>query len=124
MIRFLLGTFLLLTPGQSVNFFSLKQDAEIGAESAEEAELSLQIIKNFNVDQYVGSIAQRVVLNRSLPPLNYGFQIVNSRDINSLGFPGGAVYLYRGLVNLASSDDEIAAIVAHEVSHVASRHGT
>jgi predicted Zn-dependent protease len=124
MIRFLLGTFLLLTPAQSVNFFSLKEDAEIGAESADEAEQSLQIIKNFNVDQYVGSIAQRLVLNRSLPPLKYRFQIVNSRDINSLGFPGGAIYLYRGLVNLASTDDELAAILAHEVSHIGSRHGT
>jgi Zn-dependent protease with chaperone function len=124
MIRFLLGTFLLLTPGQSVNFFSLKQDAEIGAESAMEAEQSLQVIKNLNVSQYVGTIAQRVVSNRSLPPLKYRFQIVNSKDINSLGFPGGPIYLYRGLVNIAANDDELAAIVAHEVSHVASRHGT
>jgi Zn-dependent protease with chaperone function len=124
MIRFLLGALLLLTPGQSVNFFSLKQDVEIGAESAKEAEQSLQIIKSVSVNQYVNAIAERVVLNRSLPPLKYRFQIVNSRDINSLGFPGGAIYLYRGLVNMAANDDELAAILAHEVSHVASRHGT
>jgi predicted Zn-dependent protease len=124
MNRLLLGTLLLLTSGQSVNFFSLKQDVEVGEESSKEAEQSLQLIKSFNVNQYVGGIAQRVVLNRSLPPLKYRFQIVNSRDINSLEFPGGAIYLYRGLVNMAASDDELAAIIAHEVSHVASRHGT
>ena len=119
-----MGAFLLLTPGQSVNFFSLKQDVEIGADSAKEAEQSLQIIKSPSVNQFVSTIADRVVLSRSLPPLKYRFQIVNSKDINSLGFPGGAIYLYRGLVDMAANDDELAAILAHEVSHVASRHGT
>jgi len=49
---------------------------------------------------------------------------VNSKEINSAGFPGGAIYINRGLLELAANDDEVAAIVAHEVSHVASRHGT
>ena len=49
---------------------------------------------------------------------------MNSKDVNSLGFPGGAIYIYRGLLDIAANDDEVAAILAHEVSHVASRHGT
>jgi len=124
MIRLLLGALLLLTTGRSVNFFSLKQDIEIGEESSKEAERSLQLIKNVNVNQYVSTIGQRIVQNRTLPALKYRLQIVNSKDVNSLGFPGGAIYLYRGLVDLAANDDELAAIIAHEVSHVASRHGT
>jgi beta-barrel assembly-enhancing protease len=123
-MRFLLGALLLLTPSQSVNFFSLKQDVEIGAESSKETEQSLQLVKNFNLDQYLGAIAQRIVQSRTLPPLKFRFQIVNSKDINSLAFPGGAIYLYRGLLEMAGNDDELAAIVAHEVGHVASRHGT
>ena len=115
---------MLLTTGHGVNFFSLKQDVEIGEESSREAERSLQLIKSVNVNQYVSAIGQRIVQNRTLPALKYRLQIVNSKDVNSLGFPGGAIYLYRGLVDLASNDDELAAIVAHEVSHVASRHGT
>jgi Zn-dependent protease with chaperone function len=124
MMRFLLGALLLLTPSQSVNFFSLKQDVEIGAESSKETEQSLQLVKNFNLNQYVAVIAQRVVQSRRLPPLKFSFQIVNSKDINSLGFPGGEIYLYRGLLEMAANDDELAAIIAHEVGHVASRHGT
>lgn len=124
MISFLLGVLMLLTSGHSVNFFSLKQDVEIGAESSKEAEDSLRLIRNPALNQYVGAIAQRIVQNRSLPPLRYQVQIVNSPDVNSLGFPGGPIYLYRGLLDMASNDDELAAIVAHEVSHVGSRHGT
>jgi len=124
MFNFLLGALLLLTSGQSVNFFSLKQDIEIGTESSKEAEQSLQLVKNISVNQYIGTIGQRIVQNHSLPLLKYKFQIVNSKDINSLGFPGGSIYLYRGLLDNAANDDELAAIIAHEVSHVASRHGT
>jgi hypothetical protein len=54
MMRFLLGALLLLTPSQSVNFFSLKQDIEIGAESAQETGQSLQLVRNVNLNQYLG----------------------------------------------------------------------
>jgi Zn-dependent protease with chaperone function len=125
MTSLVLGAILLLTNGQSINFFSLKQDVEIGSESEKEARPSLPpLVANLIIKRYVTTIGERIVQNRTLPPLRYRFEIVNSKDINSLGFPGGAIYIYRGLLEIASSDDELAAIVAHEVSHVASRHGT
>src|SRR5262252_5943985 len=124
MISVLVGFLLLLTNGQTVNFFSLNQDIEIGSASEKEARQTLALIANPSVTQYVTTIGQRIARNRTLPALHYQFQIVNSKDINSIGFPGGAVYIYRGLLETASNDDEIAAILAHEVSHVASRHGT
>jgi Zn-dependent protease with chaperone function len=124
MTRLLLGALLLLTSVQSINFFSLKQDVEIGSASEKEARQSLPLVPSPYLNQYVQAIGQRIAQNRSLPALRYRFQIVNSKDINSIGFPGGAIYIYRGLLDMAANDDELAAIVAHEVSHVASRHGT
>ena len=125
MTRLVLSTLLLFGASQSINFFSLKQDIEIGSESAKEAAVSLSFVANSSFAQrYVSSIAGRVSQNRSLPPLKYQLRIINSKDINSVGFPGGTIYLDRGLLEIASNDDEVAAIVAHEVSHVASRHGT
>jgi Zn-dependent protease with chaperone function len=116
---------LLIAAVQSFNFFSLKQDIEIGAEAAREAEQSLALVANTNLaHRYVASIGWRVVQNRSLPALKYRFRLVNSKDINSLGLPGGAIYITRGLLEITSNEDEVAAVVAHEVSHVASRHGT
>jgi Zn-dependent protease with chaperone function len=117
----LLGVLLLLTNGRSVNFFSLKQDIEIGSESSKEAEQSLPLVRD---DAYLRGIGERLIQNRSIPVLRYRFRIVNSKEVNSLGFPGGPIYIYRGLLESASSDDEIAAILAHEIGHIASRHGT
>src|SRR5689334_2434490 len=124
MTSLLLGALLLLTTGGSVNFFSLKQDIEIGAESANQAEQSLALVHDLAVEGYFRTVGQRLVQSPSLPALPYRFRIVNSRDVNSLGFPGGSIYIYRGLLQMASSDDEVAAILAHEIGHVASRHGT
>jgi Zn-dependent protease with chaperone function len=127
MTRIVLGTMLLLLAagGQSINFFSLKQDIEIGTESAKEAERSLSLVSNTSAaHRYVSAAGVRVSQNRTIPNLKYQIRIVNSKDVNSLGFPGGAIYINRGLLEMAANDDEVAAIVAHEVSHVASRHGT
>ena len=117
----LLGVLLLLTNGRSVNFFSLKQDIEIGSESSKEAEQLLPLVRD---DAYLRGIGERLIQNRSIPALRYRFRIVNSKDVNSLGFPGGPIYIYRGLLQSASNDDELAAILAHELGHIASRHGT
>src|SRR5437879_2372593 len=124
MAKVLLGVLLLLTNGGSVNFFSLKQDVEIGSESAKQAEQSLSLVRDPSLDNYFRTVGQRLVQNHSLPDLRYRFRIVNSKEINSLGFPGGAIYIYRGLIQAASNGDELAAIIAHEIGHVASRHGT
>src|SRR5437870_9548592 len=124
MAKLLLGALLLLTNGGSVNFFSLKQNVELGSESAKEAEQSLALVRDLNIDGYFRGIGQRLSQNRTLPALKYRFRIVNSKEVNSLGFPGGAVYVYRGMLQMASDDDELAAILAHEIAHIASRHGT
>src|ERR1051326_4990747 len=124
MSKVLLGVLLLLTTGGSVNFFSLAQDVEIGSESAKHAELSLSIVKDVSIEGYFRTIGQRLVQDQSLPGFRYRFSIVNSKEVNSLGFPGGTIYIYRGLLQFASNDDELAAILAHEVAHVASGHGT
>ena len=116
-----MGVLLLLTNGRSVNFFSIKQDIEIGSESSKEAEQSLPLVRD---DAYLRAIGERLIQNRSIPALRYRFRIVNSKDVNSLGFPGGPIYIYRGLLQSASNDDEVAAILAHEIGHIASRHGT
>src|SRR5437867_8549589 len=124
MANVLLGVLFLLTNGHSINFFSLKQDVEIGSESAKEAEQSLSLVRDLNIAGYFLTIGQRLSQKSTLPALRYHFRIVNSREVNSLGFPGGGVYIYRGLLHIASNEDELAAILAHEVAHIAARHGT
>src|SRR5262249_41464742 len=54
----------------------------------------------------------------------YEFRVVNDRSLNAFALPGGFVYINRGALDAARSEDEIAAVIAHEMAHVSLRHGT
>src|ERR1051326_723185 len=90
----------------AINFFSASQDIEIGEDSAEQAEKQLPIIRDSHLIQYLRAIAQR--LPTALLPRQFHYQvhIVDSNEISSLGFPNGAIYIYSGLLKMASTDDE------------------
>jgi Zn-dependent protease with chaperone function len=112
------------TPSMSVNFFSLQQDREIGAESIKVADKELPLVRSLVVNTYVKTIAARLAPYSPLQSINYRIQVVNSKTISTLTYPGGTIYVDRGLLELASNEHEVAAIVAHEIAHAAARHGT
>jgi Zn-dependent protease with chaperone function len=111
-----------VSPG--INFFSLQQDIEIGSESSTEAEKTLPVVRRTAVNSYFRTLGQRLARHSTLPKLRYRFRIVNSKDIHSVGFPGGSIYVSRGLIELAADESEVASLLAHEIGHIAARHGT
>ena len=58
------------------------------------------------------------------PAFRYSFDVVNLREINAFALPGGPMFLHRGMLQAARTDDEVAGVMAHELSHVVLRHGT
>ena len=53
---------------------------------------------------------------------NYTFKVVNDKDVNAYSIPGGFIYVNKGLIDYVRSDDELAGVLAHEVSHAAHHH--
>ncbi len=106
------------------NLFSAEQDVEVGKQSATEVEKQLPVLKNSTVQNYVAGIGDRlakVVQGAGYP---YQFKVINVSDINAFALPGGYMYVNRGLIEAAKSEAELAGVMAHEISHVAIRHGT
>jgi predicted Zn-dependent protease len=110
------------TPG--FNPFSVEQDVEIGRQSAVEAEQQLPMLKDESVDRYLGKIIARLAAQAPGGPYPYTIQAVNASEINAFSLPGGPMYVNRGLFEAARSEAELAGVLAHEMSHVALRHGT
>jgi Zn-dependent protease with chaperone function len=106
------------------NLFSAQQDAEIGAASAAEAEKQLPLVTERSVVAYVDGIGQRLAANAGGPKFAYRFRVVNASDINAFALPGGYVYVNRGVLQSARNEGEVAGVIAHEIAHVALRHGT
>ena len=111
-----------LRPG--FNLFKPEEDVELGRESAVKAEEQLPILNDAEVTAYVDRIGQRLAAKAGGYPYQYHFKVVNASDINAFALPGGFVYVNRGVLDSARNEGEVAGVMAHEVSHVALRHGT
>jgi Zn-dependent protease with chaperone function len=111
-------------PQPGFNLFTVEQDIEIGRQSAVEAERQLPLLNDRSVDRYLNRIVQK--LAAGAPGGSYPYQIkaVNATEINAFALPGGPMYVHRGLLQAARNEAELAGVLAHEMSHVALRHGT
>ena len=110
------------TPG--FNLFSVEQDVEIGRQSAVEAERQLPMLKNRNVDAYLNKVVRKLAAQAPGARYPYAIKAVNDSAINAFSLPGGPMYVNRGLFEAARSEAELAGVLAHEMAHVALRHGT
>jgi hypothetical protein len=110
------------------NKYSVEQDIQLGREAADQAEDQLPILSDDAVTSYVGSIGGRLVDH--IPAelrhkgFDYNFRVINVREINAFALPGGPMFVNRGMIEAAKSEAEVAGVMAHEISHVALRHGT
>lgn len=70
----------------------------------------------------LGTIARRLIPHVKRKDLTWTFAVLDTDEVNAFAAPGGYIYVTRGLMNLAGSDDEIAGVVAHEMGHVDKKH--
>jgi Zn-dependent protease with chaperone function len=132
-IRISLATLMAVSTGtvvaqtqfkQGFNLFSVEQDLEIGRQSAIEAERQLPILDDRSIEDYINEISERLAEVAPGANFPYQFKIVNASDINAFALPGGYLYLNRGLIEAAENEGQLAGVMAHEMAHVALRHGT
>jgi Peptidase family M48 len=110
------------TPG--FNLFSVEQDVEIGRQSAVEAERQLRLLYDRKLDRYLNKVVGKLAAQAPGARYPYAIKAVNDSAINAFSLPGGPMYVNRGLVEAARSEAELAGVLAHEMAHVALRHGT
>ncbi len=106
------------------NFFSPEQDVELGKEAAAQIEQQVAVVNNEQVFGYVNRIAGRLVKQPEAGQYPYTFKVVYDKSINAFALPGGPAYVHTGLISSAENEAQIAGVVAHEIAHVALRHGT
>jgi Zn-dependent protease with chaperone function len=113
-----------LKPG--MNFFSPQQDIQVGKQAAVDAEKQLAMCNLPKVDAYLTQLGRKLVahLNTGGAEYPWEFHCVNDRSINAFALPGGYVFVNRGAMEAADNEAELAAVMAHELSHVVLRHGT
>lgn len=110
------------------NKYSIQDDIKLGRQAAQEAESQFPLLRDGQVQSYVENVGHRLVSSIPSqfqhPEFQYYFKVVNARDINAFALPGGPMYVNRGMIEAARTEGEMAGVMAHEISHVALRHGT
>ncbi len=107
----------------SINFYSLDKEIAMGRQLAAEVERQVKLVDDPTINEYVNRVGQNIVRN-SDAKVPFTIKVVESDEINAFALPGGFFYVNSGLILAADDESELAGVMAHEIAHVAARHGT
>jgi beta-barrel assembly-enhancing protease len=102
---------------------SEEREQDIGDTMASEINPHLPLLEEPLLNAYLQSVGQTLAEVSERPNLDYRFYLINTDAVNAFALPGGHIYVTRGLVERTRSGAEFAGVLAHEIGHVAARHG-
>lgn len=109
--------------GNGANAYSLTREQETGKLIATQFERSAQVITDEVVNDYIAQLGRSIASHSDLQvPLT--IKVIKDDETNALSLPGGYVYVQTGLILEADNEAQLAGVIAHEIAHVAARHGT
>ncbi len=109
--------------GKGVNLYSLEKEIALGKQLAQEVEQQAKLIDDPLVSEYVNRVGQNLVRN-SDAKVPFTIKVLDAEEVNAFALPGGFFFVNSGLILKAETEAELAGVMAHEIAHVAARHGT
>ena len=111
-----------VTGKQDFVMITEEQEIQMGREYNSQILKMNPVYEDQELQEYVQSIGESLALKSHRPNLIYRFTVLDSPDINAFALPGGYIYINRGLMSYFSSEEELAAVLGHEIGHVTARH--
>ena len=111
-----------VTGERQLSLISEAQEVEMGREAARDAEGSLGLVDDPELQAYVKRVGLVMAGKSERPSLPWSFAVVDDPTPNAFALPGGFIYVTRGLVSLMDSEAELASVLGHEIGHVTARH--
>jgi predicted Zn-dependent protease len=97
-------------------------DRKVGEESSQDVKAQLGLIEDPELVAYVAKVGARLARHAPKRNFEYSFQVVDQEAPNAFALPGGFIFVSRGLLTLANTEDQLANVLGHEIVHVAARH--
>ncbi|HEY2383888.1 MAG TPA: M48 family metallopeptidase [Terriglobia bacterium] len=107
----------------TINFVSIDKEIALGRQLSLQVEQESRLLKDPIISEYVNRIGQNIVRN-SDARVPFTIKVIESDQVNAFALPGGFFYVNTGLILAADDEAELAGAMAHEIAHVAARHGT
>lgn len=109
--------------GKGVNFYSIEREIAMGKQLAQQVQQQAKMIDDPVISEYVNRLGQNLVRN-SDAKVPFTIKVIDSEEVNAFALPGGFFFVNSGLILKADTEAELAGVMAHEIAHVAARHGT
>lgn len=121
------------TQSQEWVYYGTDKEIKIGQSVAKEIERTYKVSENPSLQDRVKNIGAKIAEVCDRKELVYHFNVIEARDkkdekdineeVNAVSLPGGYIYCFKGLFNVANpTDDELAGVLAHEVGHIVAKH--
>jgi hypothetical protein len=84
----------------------------------------MPVVRDAQLNNYVQQIGRKLASTPEADKYPYTFKVINDPSINAFALPGGPTFVHTGLIKAADNEAQLAGVMAHEIAHVALRHGT
>jgi beta-barrel assembly-enhancing protease len=108
---------------KGLNFYSLQKEIALGKQMSQQVEKQSTLVDDKGITEYVNRVAQNLA-RHSDAKIPITVKVIEGDDPDAVTLPGGFIYVHTGLLRTADTEAELAAALAHEIAHVAARHGT
>jgi len=98
-------------------------ELEMGKQAAAQIEKETKVLDNPAAVEKINKIIARLTPHTERPAMQYQVKLVADPGINAFSLPGGFIYVTKGLMDAVESEDELAAVIGHEMAHVCLKHG-
>ena len=108
--------------GQVASAITIREENEVAGDFIRMIRSHYRLIDDPVVNDYITELGQRILSAFPEQPFRYHFYVVESDVFNAFAGPGGHVFIHSGLLQALPNEESLAGIIAHEISHVHSRH--
>jgi Zn-dependent protease with chaperone function len=109
--------------GKGINIYSMERERALGQSMADAIAQQTKFVTDPKIVEYVNRLAQKIIVN-SDAQVAFTIKVIDSPDVKTFALPGGFLYVDKGLLGAVENEAELVGLIAHEIGHVAARHGT
>ncbi|HSK78985.1 MAG TPA: M48 family metalloprotease [Thermoanaerobaculia bacterium] len=110
------------TGKRQIALISEQQEVAMGREADQQVGQQLGLYPDDELQRYVNQLGQKLAAASERPDLPWTFRVVDDPVVNAFAFPGGYIYVTRGLLTHLTSEAELVSVLGHEIGHVTGRH--
>lgn len=111
------------TQQQEYYMFSTEKEIRVGEGIAHHFNEKYKMVEGLEENARVEAILEKLVAVCDRQDIVYFIKIIDEEDINATALPGGYIYLFKGVLDHAENDDQVAGVIAHEIGHITAKHG-